>query len=128
MEAVAVLIGLFGISTSYAALATSRRKELGILRHLGLRRRQIGALLAIEASLTAAVSVLIGLFAGGAIAWILIEVINRQSFHWSMDLRWPYGILMTFSFAMIVLAALAARISGRQAMRQDAVLAVREDW
>jgi len=128
MEAVAVLIGLFGISTSYAALATSRRKELGILRHLGLRRRQIGALLAIEASLTSAVSVLIGLFAGGAIAWILIEVINRQSFHWSMDLRWPYGILMTFSFAMIVLAALAARISGRQAMRQDAVLAVREDW
>jgi len=128
MEAVAVLIGLFGISTSYAALATSRRKELGILRHLGLRRRQIGALLAIEAALTAAVSVLIGLFAGGAIAWILIEIVNRQSFHWSMDLHWPYGILMTFSFAMIMLAALAARISGRQAMRQDAVLAVREDW
>ncbi|MBP6735025.1 MAG: ABC transporter permease [Chromatiaceae bacterium] len=128
MEAVAVMIGLFGISTSFAALATSRRKELGILRHLGLRRRQIGTLLATEAALTAAVGVVIGLVAGGAIAWILIEVINRQSFHWSMDMQWPLGVLLVFSLAMILLAALAARLSGRQAMRQDAVLAVREDW
>nr|MBP8290007.1 ABC transporter permease [Chromatiaceae bacterium] len=128
MEAVAVMIGLFGISTSFAALATSRRKELGILRHLGLRRRQIGTLLATEAALTAAVGVVIGLVAGGAIAWILIEVINRQSFHWSMDMQWPLGVLLVFSLTMILLAALAARLSGRQAMRQDAVLAVREDW
>jgi putative ABC transport system permease protein len=128
MEAVAVLIGLFGISTSFAALATSRRKELGILRHLGLRRRQIGTLLATEAALTAAVGVLIGLIAGAAIAWILIEVINRQSFHWSMDMQWPLGVLLVFSLAMILLAALAARLAGRQAMRRDAVLAVREDW
>jgi putative ABC transport system permease protein len=128
MEAVAVMIGLFGISTSFAALATSRRKELGILRHLGLRRRQIGTLLATEAALIAAVGVVIGLVAGAAIAWILIEVINRQSFHWSMDMQWPLGVLLVFSLAMILLAALAARLSGRQAMRQDAVLAVREDW
>ena len=128
MEAVAVVIGLFGISTSFAALATSRRKELGILRHLGLRRRQIGTLLATEATLTAVVGVVIGLLAGGAIAWILIEVINRQSFHWSMDMHWPLGVLLVFSLAMILLAALAAHLSGRQAMRQDAVLAVREDW
>ena len=128
MEAVAVMIGLFGISTSFAALSTSRRKELGILRHLGLRRRQIGTLLATEAALTAAVGVVIGLVAGAAIAWILIEVINRQSFHWSMDMEWPLGVLLVFSLAMILLAALAARLSGRQAMRRDAVLAVREDW
>ncbi len=128
MEAVAVMIGLFGISTSFAALATSRRKELGILRHLGLRRRQIGTLLATEAALTAAVGVVIGLVAGAVIAWILIEVINRQSFHWSMDMQWPFGLLLVFSLTMILLAALAARLSGRQAMRQDAVLAVREDW
>ena len=128
MEAVAVMIGLFGISTSFAALAASRRKELGILRHLGLLRRQIGNLLAVEAALIAAVGVAIGLAAGGAIAVVLIEVINRQSFHWSMDIQLPVGVLLVFSLAMILLSALAARLSGRQAMRQDAVLAVREDW
>ncbi len=128
MEAVAVMIGLFGISTTFAALAASRRKELGILRHLGLLRRQIGNLLAVEAALIAAVGVAIGLAAGGAIAVVLIEVINRQSFHWSMDIQLPVGVLLVFSLAMILLSALAARLSGRQAMRQDAVLAVREDW
>ncbi len=128
MEAVAVLIGLFGIGTTFAALATSRRKEFGILRHLGLRRRQIGTLLATEAALSAAVGVAVGLAAGGAIALILIEVINRQSFHWSMDLQLPVGPLLIFGLSLILLAALAARLAGAQAMRQDAVLAVREDW
>lgn len=128
MEAVAVLIGLFGVSTTFAALATSRRKELGILRHLGLRRHQIGTLLATEAALIAVVGLAIGLAAGGAIALILIEVINWQSFHWSMDMRLPFAVLMAFGLALILLSALAARLAGRQAMRQDAVLAVREDW
>jgi putative ABC transport system permease protein len=128
MLAVAVTIGLFGIGTTFAALASSRRKEFGILRHLGLPRCRIGALLALEAALTAAVGVGVGLVAGGAIALILIEVINPQSFHWSMDMQLPFGLLLVFGSAMILLAALAARLAGRQAMRQDAVLAVREDW
>ena len=128
MEAVAVMIGLFGISTSFAALATSRRKELGILRHLGLLRRQVAHLLALEAGLTALVGVLVGLATGGAMALILIKVINPQSFHWSMEVQWPWGLLLIFSLAMILLSALAAALAGRQAMRQEAVLAVREDW
>lgn len=128
MQAVAVMIGLFGIGTTFAALATSRRKEFGILRHLGLLRRQIGILLAAEAALVAAVGTAIGLAAGGAIALVLIEVINRQSFHWSMDMQLPFTLLVLFSLSLIALAALAARFAGRQAMRQDAILAVREDW
>ena len=128
MEAVAVTIGLFGISTSFAALATSRRKELGILRHLGLLRRQVAQLLALEAGLTALVGVLVGLTTGGAMALILIKVINPQSFHWSMEVQWPWGLLLIFNLAMILLSALAAALAGRQAMRQEAVLAVREDW
>jgi putative ABC transport system permease protein len=128
MEAVAVLIGLFGISTSFAALATARRKEFGMLRHLGLTRREIGRLLALEGALTAAVGVAVGVAAGGAVAVVLIEVINRQSFHWSMEISLPVAGLAAFAAALVLLAALAARLAGRQAMRESAVLAVREDW
>ncbi|MBK5969417.1 MULTISPECIES: FtsX-like permease family protein [Thiorhodovibrio] len=128
MEGVAVLIGLFGIATTFAALASSRRKEFGILRHLGLNRGDIGRLLGLEAALGALLSVLVGLIAGGGIAWVLIEVINRQSFHWSMELAVPVVLLTLFATTMVVLAAAAARVAGNQAMRQDAVLAVREDW
>ena len=80
------------------------------------------------AALAAGVGVLGGLLAGGAIGLVLIEVVNRQSFHWGMDLHVPWGSLALFASGLIALAALAAVLAGRQAMRQDAVLAVREGW
>jgi putative ABC transport system permease protein len=128
LEAVAVLFGLAGVAASFAALAAARRREFGMLRHLGLTRRQIGWMLAEEGALAAGVGVLGGLLAGGAIGLVLIEVVNRQSFHWSMDLHIPWGSLALFAIGLVALAALAAVLAGRQAMRQDAVLAVREDW
>ena len=128
LEAVAVIIGLAGVAASFAALAAARRREFGMLRHLGLTRRQIAAMLAQEGALAAAVGVLGGLAAGGAIGLVLIEVVNRQSFHWSMDLHVPWASLAVFAAGMVALAALAAVLAGRQAMRQEAVLAVREDW
>lgn len=99
-----------------------------MLRHLGLTTGEIGRLLTIEGALTAAVGTAVGMAAGGAIALVLVEVVNRQSFHWSMDIRLPIAGLLSFAGALVLLAALAARLSGHQAMRQSAVLAVREDW
>ena len=128
MEMVAVLIGLFGVSTAFAALATARRKEFGVLRHLGLTRAAVARLLALEGALTALLGTLVGVAAGGAVAVVLVEVINRQSFHWSMDLHVPLLPLAGFCIAMTALAAIAARISARGAMQRSAVAAVREDW
>ena len=128
LEAVAVIIGLAGVAASFAALAAARKREFGMLRHLGLTRRQIGWMLAQEGLLAAGVGVLGGLVAGGAIGLVLIKVVNRQSFHWSMDVHVPWLSLALFAISLMVLAALAAILAGRQAMRQDAVLAVREDW
>ncbi len=128
MEAVTVMIGLFGIATTFAALATAREGEFGMMRHLGFTRGDIGRLIAVEGALTASLGVLTGLLAGTAIAWILIEIINRQSFHWSMDLAVPWGALALFATSLIVLAALVARLAGSRAMQRSAVLAVKADW
>jgi putative ABC transport system permease protein len=128
LEAVAIAIGLAGVAASFASLAATRRKEFGMLRHLGVSRAQIGWMLALEGALVAGIGVLGGLLAGAGIGLILIEVVNRQSFHWSMDLHVPWLALLLFASVLIVLAGLAAVLAGRQAMRQDAILAVREDW
>ncbi len=128
MEAVAVLIGLFGIATTFAALATTRQGEFGMLRHLGFTRAEIGRLIALEGALTAGLGVLAGLLAGAAMAWVLIEIINRQSFHWSMELAVPWGALALFAASLVVLAAVVARLAGRHAMQRSAVLAVKADW
>jgi putative ABC transport system permease protein len=59
---------------------------------------------------------------------VLIEIINRQSFHWSMELAVPWGALALFACSLVVLAAVVARLAGRHAMQRSAVLAVKADW
>lgn len=128
IEAVAVLVGLFGLSSSLGAVVLARRREFGVLRHLGMTRRQVGAMLATEGVMLAALGAAVGLAVGGAISLVLIHVVNRQSFHWSMDLHPPWGVLAGFSLALVALAALTAWWSGREATGQGPVAAVKEDW
>ncbi len=128
LEAVAVAIGLAGLSASFTALVLARRREFGALRHLGLRKRDIAAMLAAQGALLGGIALVVGLALGWLVSLILIHVVNRQSFHWSMDLAMPWAGLATFAAAVLVLAALTALASGRQAMRREAVLAVKEDW
>jgi putative ABC transport system permease protein len=128
LVAIAVAVGLAGVGIAFGAQAVSRRREFGMLRHLGMRRRDIGALLACEGALTAALGVVFGLAAGGAIGLILVHVVNRQSFHWGMELHLPLPALAALAVLLVVCAALTAAWSGRAAMHGDAVRAVREDW
>jgi putative ABC transport system permease protein len=128
MEAVAVLVGLFGLSSSLGAIVLARRREFGMLRHLGLTRGQIRTMLAAEGGLLALVGAAAGLAAGAAISLVLVYVINRQSFHWSMELHPPYLLLTGFILLLVVLAVVTAIVSGREAMGMGPVRAVREDW
>jgi putative ABC transport system permease protein len=128
LEGAAIAVGLAGLSASFAAQVAARRREFGVLRHLGVTRRQIGLMLACQGALLALVALIVGLTLGGAISLILIYVINPQSFHWSMDPAVPGVGLAAFALATVALAAATAWASGRQAMRREAVLAVKEDW
>ena len=128
MEAVAVLVGLFGLSSSLAAIVLARRREFGMLRHLGLTRGQIRAMLAAEGGLLALVGAAAGLAAGAAISLVLVFVVNRQSFNWSMELHLPYALLASLVAVLVVLAIVTAVVSGREATGMGPVRAVREDW
>jgi putative ABC transport system permease protein len=128
LEAAAVVIGLFGVSVSFSAQALARRREFGVLRHIGMTRREIGLMLGSEGALVTALGIAFGWAVGWIVSLILVHVINRQSFHWSMDLHMPWAPLLGLG-AMIVVAAVAAAVwSGRSAMSDDVVRAVREDW
>ena len=128
LEAVAVLIGLFGLSSSFGALVLARSREFGMLRHVGMTRRQIGAMLASEGALVSALGLALGLALGWVISLVLVHVVNRQSFHWSMELYPPWGLLALLAAALLLLATLTALASGRRALGVDVVRAVREDW
>ena len=128
LEAVAVLIGLFGISASTSSQVLARRGEFGMLRHLGVTRGEIGRMLAFEGAALGAVGVVTGLVVGFVVSLILIYVVNRQSFHWTMDVHVPWGLLAVLSGVLVAAAAITSAVSGRQAMGDDVVRAVKEDW
>ena len=128
LEAVSVLIGLFGISVGFSSQVLARRAEFGMLRHVGVTRGQIAALLGIEGLLAGAIGIAYGLLTGGAISVVLIHVINRQSFHWSMDLHVPALPLLLVSAVLVLAATATAIASGRRAMTGQPIAAVKEDW
>lgn len=128
IEAVAVIIGLMGVSFAASSTALARRAEFGMLRHLGMLRRQVIAMLASEGVLMSSFGVLYGLMLGGALSLVLVYVVNRQSFNWSIDFAVPLWQLAVLCVTLIAAAAVTAVWSGRSAMSQEAVQAVREDW
>ncbi|MBV6416100.1 MAG: hypothetical protein CMLOHMNK_00631 [Steroidobacteraceae bacterium] len=128
LEAIAVLIGLLGVSVTAASTALARRSEFGMLRHIGLLRRQVVAMLAGEGLLTSAIGIGCALVLGMALSLVLVYVVNRQSFLWSIDLAIPWWQLGVLAFALLAAAAVTATVSGRAALSGDALRAVREDW
>ena len=128
LQAVAIAIGLFGIAASFSAQMLARRKEFGLLAHLGLTRRQILSLVAGEGAAWTVIGSLAGLALGLAVSVVLVHVVNPQSFHWTMDLNTPWLRLALLCLAVVAAGTLTAWLAGRAAAGRDAVLAVKEDW
>jgi putative ABC transport system permease protein len=128
LEAVAIAIGLLGVGLSFAAVALARRAEFGVLRHLGLRQRDVLFLLLGEGALLGALGVVYGLGLGGLLSVVLLDVIDRQSFHWSLDLAIPWARLSLVALLLVACAALMALLAGRAALGEGPLRAVREDW
>ena len=128
LQVVAIVIGLVGIASSLSAQVLARRKEFGLLSHLGLTRRQIIAVVAGEGASWVAAGTAVGLLLGLAISMVLVWVVNPQSFHWTMELVVPWGQLALLSGAVLAAGTATAAYSARHAAARQAVLSVREDW
>jgi putative ABC transport system permease protein len=128
LELAAVVIGLLGLSSSFGALVLARRREFGVLRHIGMTRRQVGTMLASQGLAVSGIGLVIGLGLGSAISLILIHVVNRQSFHWGMGVSVPWATLAAAALIVLALSTLTAWASGRKAMSDDVVRAVKDDW
>ncbi len=128
LQAVAIAIGLFGIATSFSAQVLSRRKEFGLLAHLGLTRSQILRVVALEGAAWTAIGVIAGCLLGLLVSLVLIHVVNPQSFRWTMDMSIPWLRLFYLAAAVMLAGTITAWLAGRAAASRDAVLAVKEDW
>ena len=128
LQAVAIAMGLLGVAASFGAQVLARRREFGLLAHLGLTRRQILALVACEGGVWTLLGALAGVALGLAVSVVLVKVVNPQSFHWSMELVVPWWHLLALGLSVIAAGTATAWLSGRAAAGRDAIMAVKEDW
>ncbi|WP_157264759.1 FtsX-like permease family protein [Azohydromonas aeria] len=128
LQAVAIGIGLFGIAASFSAQVMARRREFGLLAHLGFTRRQVVGVVGGEGAAWTAAGALVGLGLGILVSVVLVKVVNPQSFHWTMELLLPWARLGLLCAAVVAAGTLTAALSARAAAGRDAVLAVKEDW
>jgi putative ABC transport system permease protein len=128
LQAVAIAIGLFGIAASFSAQVLARRKEFGLLAHLGLTRAQVLGVVAAEGAVWTTAGALLGLLLGLAVSVVLVKVVNPQSFHWTMDLLLPWARLAALCAAVMLAGTLTAWLAARGSAGRQMALAVKEDW
>jgi putative ABC transport system permease protein len=128
LQVVAIAIGLAGIAASFSAQALARRREFGLLAHLGFTRRQIVTLVAAEGLTWTAAGALMGLALGLGVAVVLVHVVNPQSFHWTMELLVPWARVGVLLLGVLIAGSVTAALAARAAAGHDVVAAVKEDW
>ena len=107
LEVVSVLVAVIGIAGALLALVVDRRREFGLLRFLGASTAQIRKWILVEAGLIGLLASVAGFVLGVALSLILIYVVNKQSFGWTIQFHWPVAVLIG-SMMLIYLATLAA--------------------
>jgi putative ABC transport system permease protein len=118
LELIAVVIALLGIINTLLTAVLERQRELATLRAVGASRGQIKWLVLWEASYLGLVGAALGLLGGLLLALLLVEVINKQSFGWSIQLMIPAGLLAKALVLTIGAALLAGYVPARWAARQ----------
>jgi len=124
---ISIAIAVLGVVTTLFALVLERRREIGILRYLGLRTRDVRRMVLVEAGFIGLLGGAGGVAVGMLLALLLIFVINRQAFGWLIELHVPYDFLAE-AIVMVVVAALVAGIyPARVAARIATAEAVRDE-
>jgi putative ABC transport system permease protein len=117
LEAVAVIVAVMGVAGALLALVIDRRRELGLLRFLGAAAGQIRRIVLSEAGLLGLLASAAGMVLGWLLSLVLVFVINKQSFGWTIQFHWPVAVLLgalTLVYTATLLAGLyPARIAER---------------
>jgi len=127
LQAIAVLVSVLGVVSTLTALVLQRRHELAVLRAAGARRAQVRALVLVESALLGISGALLGAVAGLVLAWLLVHVINRQFFGWTIHMTLEPRVFAQSVGLMIVTATLAGLLPARLATHRATAGALRAE-
>jgi putative ABC transport system permease protein len=117
LEVVAIAVAVMGIVATLVTVIDERKHELAVLRLAGASRGQVQRMIVAEAAILGAIGQALGLIAGLALSIVLVDVINVQSFGWSIQFHAPVLFLLQLTLVLIVVTAMAGVIPARRAAR-----------
>lgn len=124
---IAIVVAVLGIVNTLAALILERTRELALLRVSGMSSSQVRTMIILESSLIGVAATAAGVVMGYVLSLILIHVINKQSFGWTIEFHVP-AALIALSLAVTFFAAIVAGIvPARLANRIDVVTALKSE-
>ena len=113
LEVVGVAVAVIGLALTLVSILLDRRDELTTLRALGFSRREIALATTLEGTAVAGAAVAGGLVLSLALGWLLIRVINKQSFGWTLGLALPWVQLAGLGVAVVATGAVVSYVVGR---------------
>ena len=100
LEVIGVIVAVTGLGLTLVSVLLDRRDELTTLRALGFRRQEIALAASVEGLAVSFCAVLGGLVLSLALGWLLIHVINKQSFGWTLSYALPWPQLLGLALAV----------------------------
>jgi putative ABC transport system permease protein len=122
LEIIAVTVALLGIANTLLAGILERQRQLAVVRAIGGTPAQVGRLILWESGLLGLAGTVLGVVAGLVLSVLLVEVINKQSFGWTIVFHPAPGVLLE----AVTLALLATVLAGYWPARRAARLPVAE--
>ncbi|HVE27387.1 MAG TPA: FtsX-like permease family protein, partial [Sporichthya sp.] len=117
----AILIALLGIANTLALSIHERVHEIGLLRAVGMTRRQLRTAIHWESAIVALQGTLLGLGLGVFLGWALVQALSEQGIT-TFDV--PWGSMAIIAIAAIVAGVVAGLLPARRAARLDVLRAV----
>ena len=127
LEAVAVIVAVMGIAGALLAMIIDRRREFALLRFLGAAQGQVRQIILCEAGLLGLFANGIGLVLGTVLSLLLVFVINKQSFGWTIQFHWPIALLLAILTAVYIATVLAGLYPARTAMRMNPIEVIHDE-
>jgi len=108
LRILAIVVAFIGVLSALMALELERRREMGVLRATGMTPPQLGGYVTLQTGLMGAIAGVLSLPLGYALAYVLVFVINKRSFGWTLQLTVSTEVLLQ----ALVLAIGAALLAG----------------
>ncbi len=129
LEAAALFVALFSVAAGVTGQLILRRREFGVLLHLGMSAPDRWRLVSLEVGLLLLVAVVWATFLGVLMSQILIHKVNPESFHWTMSTHFAVGQWALISGFLLAIGVLTARWAARQGLDPRRLAeSLRADW